>query len=142
MIDLKKASKDEIRQYARDELGLTFPPAAGVDTMRSAVAQALGLDAEDKPKEAKVVPEADGRIAIVIHKTGEQGGDRAVPVGVNGRMYLIKRGEEVRVPAAVVEVLKNAVETKYEWRPDPTKPNGGEMVARDAQAYPFSVLGH
>lgn len=31
-----------------------------------------------------------------------------VYVGVNGKTYLIKRGEEVEVPESVVEVLKNS----------------------------------
>lgn len=33
-----------------------------------------------------------------------------VPVGVNGRTWLIKRGEDVEVPACVAEVLKHQEE--------------------------------
>lgn len=51
----------------------------------------------------KKVPE---KVKIKLPRTRTEKDD--VFVGVNGKTYLIKRGEEVEVPESVVEVLKNS----------------------------------
>ena len=80
---------------------------------------------------------ADPRVTIRIPSTKEPGGDRDVPVGVNGTIFLIRRDEKVEVPYRVYEALNHAVETKYEF-----KQTGLEsaMHEREAHAYEFSVL--
>ncbi|MEG2859815.1 MAG: hypothetical protein RSA12_07950 [Clostridia bacterium] len=44
------------------------------------------------------------RVRIPLAKTG----DEVVEVGYNGRMFLIKRGETVELPAELVEILEHA----------------------------------
>ncbi len=57
-------------------------------------------------------------------------------VGVNGKIYQIKRGVPVDVPPEVVEVLKNAVETRLSQSKNPRT---GEMeeVRTDVPAIPW-----
>ena len=44
---------------------------------------------------------------VMIPKGAEQGDD-VVEVGLNGRMFLIRRGEPVELPEPLVEVLEHA----------------------------------
>lgn len=44
---------------------------------------------------------------VVIPKSAEVG-DEVVEVGLNGRMFLIRRGEPVELPEPLVEVLEHA----------------------------------
>lgn len=146
--DLDTATVEEMRLFARNELGITPPAGLTKDALRKVLAEALseGLPVDDSvpqiaPAKAKDAKGKLQRKRIMIHKTSDASGADDVLVGVNGRMFQIKRGVEVEVPMSVVEVLKNAVADKYEWRADPKLSNGGEMVKREALAYPFSVLG-
>lgn len=140
-IDLKTASLAEMKQYARDELGLSIPRGAEEETIRKLIADADDSSAQP-PKPAKVGDVIPKRrmIKINIMKTDRDGGDRDVPVGVNGKLYLIQRGVDVEVPAEVVEVLRNAVETRWEQRKDPENPLRSQMIRRDTHAYPFSIV--
>lgn len=47
------------------------------------------------------------RRSVMIPKS-EQPGDEVVEVGFNGRMFLIRRGEEVELPQPLVEILEHA----------------------------------
>jgi hypothetical protein len=51
--------------------------------------------------------DAQPKVEINIAKTADNEGD--VAIGINGHTYLIKRGEWVKVPQSVFEVLENAV---------------------------------
>ena len=57
-------------------------------------------------------------------------------VGLNGRGYLIRPGEEVNLPVGVVEVLKNAVESA------PVLKAGTNQIIgfRPRMRYPFTVV--
>ncbi len=52
------------------------------------------------------VKNTEKKVKIKIPLTRGESDD--VYVGVNGKTYLIKRGEEVEVPESVVEVLNNS----------------------------------
>lgn len=52
---------------------------------------------------------------ITIQKERGKGGDRAVPVCVQGKQFLVPRGIRIQVPAMVAEALLNAEETIVEW---------------------------
>lgn len=49
------------------------------------------------------------KATITIHPTEGMGGDEAVPVGLNGFMYQIPRGEPQEIPVEVLAILENAV---------------------------------
>lgn len=69
------------------------------------------------------------RKTIVIHQGEGAAGREDVMVGVNGVMFMIKRGKPVDVPTEVVHVLENAVTTVYE---------NGEAI--DTPRFAFSVV--
>ena len=63
---------------------------------------------------ASTKQEKSTRIRVIIDEQMDsvnEGVNTDVFVGVNGRGYLIKRGEEALVPLEVYSVLKNAVTT-------------------------------
>lgn len=62
-----------------------------------------------KVKEAK--PKGEVYRTIIIDEADNQPNYEVV--GVNGKIYQIQRGVETRVPESVVEVLRNAVASKY-----------------------------
>lgn len=64
-----------------------------------------------------------------------------VPVGVNGRMFLMPRGMEIDVPIAHVQALNDAKQTviRQTQEPDAVNP-GGKVVEEVIQSYPFQVL--
>ena len=144
MIDLDKATIADMRAYARDELGLQIPKNMMKDSIAEAIREADPSLFPEPATPGEELPKAaaqKNKVTIMIHKTGEKGGDRDVPIGVNGRISLVQRGVEVEVPRSVLEVLKNAKETRWEWVPNNSHPQGGELVSREAHAYPFSVVG-
>ena len=70
------------------------------------------------------------RKTIVVHQGEGAAGRDDLMIGVNGVMFVIKRGKPVSVPVEVVHVLENAVTTTYE---------NGEVV--DTPRFAFSVVG-
>ena len=79
------------------------------------------------------------RKTIVVASTGQPNEENPVYVGVNGYRFLIERGKPVEVPIAVLEVLDNAIETKY----DQVKDETGKTIdlrPRDSQKYPYRVV--
>ena len=96
------------------------PPAPGGDTK--------------KPVESK--PKAEKYFVISIGTTNDPMGDVDAQVGVNGRMWRIRRGYAVAVPESVVEVLKNGVQTRY-FETKNKHTGEVEQVARKVRTYPF-----
>lgn len=139
-IDVQSATKTQLIDYAKNDLGLELPTTMKLEDLRAAVADAMGVDLQEPPKAVKVAPTAERTYTINIAKTeGATGGDD-VFVGVNGVGYLLRRGIDIPdVPASVIEVLRNAKEMRYEQRRNP-QTGQREMLTREVQAYPFSVV--
>jgi len=78
--------------------------------------------------------DAERMVKVSIHKTEGDTGSSAVPVSVNGKTWLIKRGVEVEVPFYVAEVLANAVKDTYA-QDDVTK----AIIKNEVHAYPFTA---
>jgi hypothetical protein len=79
----------------------------------------------------------DPKIDIYIPQSAEAGGDREVPVSVNGMQWTIKRDQWITVPYRVFEALRHAMETKY----DHTNNDIGQMVVteRNVPSYSFNT---
>ena len=77
-------------------------------------------------------------VEVMITKEKGDTGSMDVPINVQGKQYLLKRGAWATVPYFIVEVLKNAEQTQYEERIV-----NGERVqeANDVPSYPFQVRG-
>ena len=110
-----------------------------------------------RPKdEAKPAPADEAEVAAVERRneeiingqrrvririmSGRNAQERApVPVGVNGRAYLIERDREVLVPESVVRVLEMAVEKQAV---EVVEDGQTRTVFQDTPRFPFQVLGH
>lgn len=152
-IALKAATQAQLRAFAQAYLGMSFPPNAKTEAIRSKIRAAwtkeeIPIEApeavEDTPQgtrppsvTAEQRPPGPQKIKIIIQRTDEPGGDEPVPLGVNGRVMLVPRGEEVEIPTAYFEVLKNAVTHRYEA----LKEGGLNPVPREVPMYPFQRIG-
>jgi len=83
-----------------------------------------------EPKEA----EAEDKVRIIIDEIA--GMSNYETVGVNGKMYQIKRGVPVWVPKSVVSVLECAVMTQTEIRRHPVTGERDE-ITRNFSAIPW-----
>jgi len=75
-------------------------------------------------------------VRVLIHKTANDQGQDTVSIGVNGKVWLLKRGEEIEVPPGVASALKDAV--RYEVGYDPSNHS---TPVNEVQSYPFSIVG-
>lgn len=135
MIDLENATRDELLAYAIDVKQMDFPKNIKTEALRKRLMAADGVVEVKGDDDA----EMHKKVKIVIQSTGDDAGGDDVYIGVNGRGFLIKREEEVEVPAYVVEALKNAVQTKYRNRID--KETGLPYVEESSSLlYPFQIV--
>jgi hypothetical protein len=154
---ITEATVGELRDFAIIDMGLDdVKPGDKRETIIAKLAQAgyniptitiANPEAVIAPKEASAIggqrrpgknPGDPDDIRIMLHKTDKAGGSRPVPVGVNGRIMLIPRGEQVWVPEPYVQVLKNAVELQYPPYDSDGDFLGGLKEPEEVPAYPFS----
>lgn len=150
-LPIGEASQAQLRAFAEAYLGMSFPPNAKTETVRSKIRAAWtkGEILVEVPEEAAEPapgappPAPPGhrapdphKVRIILQRTDEPGGDEPVPVGVNGRVMLIPRGEEVEIPMAYYEALKNAITYRYESLRD----GGLNPVPRKVPMYPFQRI--
>lgn len=136
-LNIDTADRATLEQVAND-LGIQFQANTKDDTLRKRIKEQLGepddgdggtAAGQPGPSPASAPGEAKRyRIIVATHDQDNQ----PVQVFVNGKSYVIERGEEVTVPASVVEVLKNAVQHHY----DPHTMKESKVLA-----YPFNVVG-
>lgn len=93
------ASKDEVVQTILDAQAGFMPEEAMSDVEKTS---------------ASIEGDPGERIEIMVNSGGGPEGEQPVKVGLNGRSYLIKRDEWVRVPRAVTGILDAAVTTVLE----------------------------
>jgi hypothetical protein len=129
-INPSNMSREELETTAKD-LGLSFPHNIGDDGLRKKIAEALGGDAISLSKSAPVATgnakERQFEIIIATHEQDKQ----PVQGGINGKSFVIKRGEKAVVSESIVEVLKCATQHHY----DP-----GTMERTEVQSYPFQII--
>lgn len=92
------------------------------------------LEVPAKPKrEPKTPPVGMPKLVKIVLEENDNIPPTGLFVGLNGRGYLIRPGEEVNVPQGVVEILDCAVESK------PVINSGSRQVTgyRDRMRYPY-----
>lgn len=125
MLDFETSdNKDELIEHAKS-LGVDANARFSIDSIKQLI--------RDSDKTAPVTTEQ--KVKLMIHKTEGDTGSIDVPVSVNGKTWLIKRGMEVIVPAFLVEVLEHAVKDIY-VQDEITK----TIVKREVPAYPYSAM--
>lgn len=141
--ELNKKKDPELAAIA-EELGLLLVPEnTGKATYIKEILQA---QEEDAAVAVEIIPDVDPLLVVEeapvkekrfrISVSNQEGVENTafVKVGVNGQMYTIPRETEVIVPASVVEVLNNAIVTRFIQE-------GRNLVEQKARRFPFSVLG-
>jgi len=98
-------------------------------------AQAVAKKQTDKEPAAAGAKSAKKERRAIIIIDQERDKPNYEFVGVNGKGYQIKRGEEVTVPASVVGVLNNAIATR-----SVTDVEGRVVGEQNYHAVPFRVV--
>lgn len=148
-IKLSAATQAQLREFAEAYLGMTFPDDEKTEAIRAKIAAAwskpeipIGDEPEPAPKaeaKPKAAAKAEGKpkkVRLIVHGSDDEDGNEPIQLGVNGKVMLVPRGEEVEIPYAYFEVLKNAVTHRYE----PLRDGGINPVPRKVQLYPFQVI--
>lgn len=99
---------------------------------------AAETEAPTKPTRRTKAAAAPEKVTLVIHKDTRDHAVDPVPVALNGVQYTIRRGVEVEVPAALVEVLDQAEEIRYEQVRNAD--GSTTMVSRKALSYPYQII--
>ena len=130
MIDLEASTKSQLRDYAAEELGVDLPENMNKDQM---VLKIKEMTEEVKPSK---IPKT---VKIKIPRMEGDTGKQPVFVNFQGREFLIQRNKEVEVPYGVYEILKNAVEFRYETVRDP-ETGRRDLEKTEVQSYPAQVV--
>ena len=154
-IPIREATEKELREFASGTLGMTIKSTAKLETVRARIQAAWDKDeitvpdhevpeTEQEAKDRSVPqaptpiteaqkPPAEGMVRLIVHVSEEAGGSAAIQLGVNGKIMLVPRGEEVEIPQRFYEVLCHAITHKYESMPD----GGMDPIPREVSLYPF-----
>lgn len=148
-INILDATATQLAEFANKNLGIEVRHTMGKAHIIAAM-QTTGYDktyilvddeTEADPNARVAAPEPVAERKMVTIRIPSQpntpGGKEPVPVGVNGKVYLIQRNMDVPVPIEVMKVLENANKTEYDLGP-----NGEPINPRDVPSYPFSVMGY
>lgn len=113
----------------------TLDEQAPVATVPAAttVAATKGKKAREQTINTELTAENEQLYMVTVHATGDDGGENAVDVCVNGYLYQLPRGVPCKVPHAVLHGLENAIVTTY-------KVNGNEIIERSVPRFPFSAV--
>jgi len=138
--NLATADKHQLKFHAKNELNppLSLSMNMTETTMREKIQNHCTKNDIEAP-----VAQVDGSrgkkhdkyITVNIAKQDKKGGAEPAFVGIQGVGYTIPRGINVAVPAAVVEVLKNA---KQDIITQDTET--GEMHSEEVLTYPFQIV--
>jgi len=143
VIDLDNASREEMKQYGMDELGISLSMAMREDTMRQKVRDEMtrqGIKEGTPPVKLGGAHGIHGDkskwVTINIQRTEDKRGNEPVFVGFQGKGYTIPRGVDVAVPPAIEHILNNAIKTLYSQDVETL----GELIARDVPSYPYQIV--
>lgn len=145
-----EAKAPELERFLTENLGIQVKPNTPVPTLRSMVKSAYNapeftLSASASPEQVPapagadealakaIAPENPDTVKVIISATDDDDGNEPVFLACNGVGMYVPRGEEAEIPYRYFEVLKNAVQFKY----DPIE-GGGLSPPRRVQLYPYS----
>lgn len=77
--------------------------------------------------------DGEAMFMVTVHATDGDAGATAVDMCVNGYLYQLPRGVPCKVPASVLEGLKNAVVTKH-------KVVGNDVIESHIPRFPYSAV--
>ena len=94
-----------------------------------------------KEKEAPPPAPNEKKTKVVFMMGEKDESQYPVKVMVNGKAYIYQRGVEVKVPRSVLEVIDNAVETRYRTEHDPDDPSQVRIVEYSVPRFPYRIVG-
>jgi hypothetical protein len=128
-INTEAMSRGELVDMAQT-LGVDYPDKIGTENLRKKINAALGNEPVALSKAAPVITgNAKERQFEIIISTHEQD-KQPVQGGVNGKSFVIKRGQKVIVSESIVENLRCAMQRHYD----------SEMNMTEVQSYPFQIV--
>lgn len=105
-MDINDLTREELKEQA-ELLGISFSEKERTEVLKQKIKVALGdVDDREEVFAHKATARDEERISIVLNESDTD--KQPVQVGVNGRLFVIKRGVKVSVPMSVIEVLNNA----------------------------------
>lgn len=156
-IPLETATLAQLKDFAQQVLGLDVGQMRTKETLRAGIATVwmqsdillvgeehaapaasgqrspFGVDGTwPKVKDQKNLP-----VRVQIAKAQGKGGNEPVPLGVNGSIMWVPRGEPVIIPQCYAEALVNAIAFEYEPLPD----GGINPTPIHVPAFPHSIFG-
>ncbi len=157
-LPIAEANEGQLRAFATLVLGQSIKASASLETIRVRVAEAwqkdwIAVDDNEAPDGAVIAGQRPNPVTDEQHKPGmdkegkrlvrihinvteDVAGDRAVQVGVNGKIMLIPRGKNVDIPEPYYHVLTHAIAYKYDALPD----GGINHIPRKVPLYPHQVI--
>lgn len=134
-LEALKAEKDALEKERNEALARAH---AAEEAAREKSAE---LDAQVARQEAMIIRQiASQRKVRIVIPSGRNAHERCpVPVGLNGREFLIERDKEVDVPEGVLHVLELAVANVAQTVDEG---NFANTTFHKAPRYPFRVIGH
>jgi hypothetical protein len=148
---IEEADAATLRTFAKVYLGLEIDGTETKNVMKSKLKmggyeqdfvvseepQATRVEGADRPSSFRVTRLPNGeeqtQVCIMVEASNAIGGDRPVPVAVNGLTMLIPRGKPVWVPEPYEHALRNAVEDHYD------QTDSGLGTPHQSRSYPYSV---
>lgn len=153
--NIAEASSEEIRDYATTFLGI---PTEGISDAEVRAKVEAATDGETifvrvsaEPADMAGVPpmavesdaklqgglgHGDPKVTLVLHNEERDGNvvNRHKEVGVNGVVWLLKRGEEISIPYRVFLALNNAERAVI------THNGEGEVMTQSVKSTPFNIV--
>ncbi|RVU32716.1 MULTISPECIES: hypothetical protein [Neptunomonas] len=125
--DLKLLNIDQLKAKA-EELGINYGANISEKGLLKKIADVLGepLESDDADTSKPVLPEGTKYVEVMFPEDDKD--TQPVQVHVNGRSFVMPRGEWHKVPDYVIEVLNNAKKKVYSPK---------DMKPREVLAYPF-----
>ena len=127
----------KIQQVGHEEV-MVAEPDASADAVAEDMAQA-DQAAMKRTQGRRAIGGASSRsdpvIQILIPEEDKRGGDRPVPVNVNGTTILLPRAQPIDIAYRYYEALENARQTLYDQNPET-----GEISSKQVYATQFQVL--
>ncbi len=136
-INLATASKEALKKYAFEELGLNLPLTMGTPKMTDRILEACKKKGIDPPKN-KIETNASKTtkqkyITVNIAKQPGDGGGEPAFIGVQGKGILIPRGRNIEIPYPYAVALENARQDIW------TQDEDGVMHKEVVYQYPYQI---
>ena len=129
---LQSLTEDELVQLGEDEFNLELDTSMLKADIVAEIWDAIKAakeSAKDAQASLDATPAAEKeKVSVVIAKGGENDPDYITPA-INGRVWQIKRGEQVELPKFVVRHIQSLSQTIYK----PVVDSSGKVIGKKAE---------